>query len=194
MSNAVSFRNARHEDVERIRGLLQSNLSEISLFQQPLRQVRRNLPKFVLAEDSNGSLVGCAQIHWFPRDIVEILAVAVHPDSQSQGIGSALMVRCIDSLISQNTHLLWLATAKPGYFCRFGFEPMSKWELPFEVLRHKFFLVFQQPVLRWLPALFGRHTFMKLNIDKYTLMWQKSRTGLIQGRKGEAVVLSTANP
>jgi len=169
MSSAVSFRNARHEDVERIRELLQSNLSEISLFQQPLRQVRRNLPEFVLAEVSTGSLVGCAQIHRFPRDIVEILAVSVHPDFQGQGIGNALMIRCIDSLIRQNARLLWLATAKPTYFSRFGFEAMSKWRLPLEVLRHKFFLVFQQPVSRWLPALLGRHTFMKLNIDKYRL-------------------------
>jgi amino-acid N-acetyltransferase len=169
MKNAVSFRTARHEDVERIRGLLQSNLSEVSLFQQPLRQIQRNLPEFVLVEDSDGSLVGCAQIHWFPRHIVEILGVSVHPDSQGQGIGRALMVRCIDSLISQNPHLLWLATAKPGYFSRLGFDPMSKWELPLEVLLHKFFLVFQQPVLRWLPALLGRHTFMKLITGKYRL-------------------------
>ncbi|MGD0917212.1 MAG: GNAT family N-acetyltransferase [Thermodesulfobacteriota bacterium] len=169
MSSAISFRNARHEDVERIIALLQSNFSETSLFQQPLREVRRNIPEFALAEDPTGSLIGCAQIHWFPRNIVEILAVAVHFNSQGQGIGNALMTRCIDSVISQNAHLLWLATAKPSYFSRFGFEPMSKWELPLEVLRHKFFLVFQQPVLRWLPALIGRHTFMKLNIDKYRL-------------------------
>ena len=169
MSDAVLLRSAKPEDVQRIIEVLRSNLSDVSLFQQPLREVRRSLPEFVLAEDLTGSLVGCAQIHWFPRNIVEILAVAVHPSSQGQGIGKALMIRCIDSLLSQNTRLLWLATAKPGYFSRFGFEPMSRWELPREVLRHKFFLVFQQPVLRWLPALVGRHTFMKLNTDKYRL-------------------------
>lgn len=169
MSGAVSFCNATHEDAERIVGLLRSNHSETSLFQQSLRQVRLNLSEFVLAEDADGFLAGCVQMHWYPGRIAEILAVAVHPRSQGQGTGNALMRRCVDSLLSQSAHLLWLATEKQGYFGRFGFEPMSKWELPREVLRHKLLLVFQQPFYRWLPALLGRHTFMKLNTDKYSL-------------------------
>lgn len=167
MNGAVSVRSARPEDVERIIGLLQSNLSDVSLFQQPLREVRRNVAEFVLAEDYSGRVIGCAQLHSCRRDSVEILAVAVHPDSQGQGVGKALMTRCIDSAMSRDAPLLWLATAKPGYFARYGFEPMSKWKLPLEVLLHKLRLVFQQPVSRWLPALAGRHTFMKFDADRY---------------------------
>jgi N-acetylglutamate synthase-like GNAT family acetyltransferase len=169
MKSGISFRNAKYEDIEKILELLQSNFSEVSLFQQPLREVRKNLSEYVLAEDVTGSLIGCAQIHWYPRGIVEILAVAIYFNSQGKGIGSALMTRCVDSIIPKKPRFLWLATLKPGYFSRFGFEPMSKWKLPPNVLCHKFFLVFQQPILRWLPALIGRPTFMKLNIDKYKL-------------------------
>jgi len=58
--------------------------------------------------------------------------------------------------------VVWLGTAKPMYFARFGFTPISKWSLPFGVLVGKFMLVFDQPAGRWIPALAGRHTFMKL--------------------------------
>ncbi len=167
MSDAVLLRSAKPEDVQRIIEVLRSNLSDVSLFQQPLREVRRSLPEFVLAEDNSGSVVGCAQLHWYKRGTVEILAVAVHPSSQGQGVGKVLMRGCIDSAMSRDARLLWLATAKPTYFARYGFEPISKWELPVEVLLHKLRLVFQQPVSRWLPALAGRHTFMKFDAGRY---------------------------
>jgi hypothetical protein len=56
----------------------------------------------------------------------------------------------------------WLATAKPSYFARFGFQPISRFQLPIRVLWTKLRLIFQQPPARWLPALLGRHTFMRL--------------------------------
>ena len=167
MKGAVSLRRAKPEDAQKIVGVLRSNLSEVSLFQQPVREVRRNLPEFVLAEDSRGSIVGCAQLHWYKRGIAEILAVSVHPHSQGQGVGKALMKGYIDSALSQNARLVWLATAKPTYFARYGFEPISKWELSLGILLHKLRLVFQQPPSRWLPALVGRHTFMKLDTGRY---------------------------
>lgn len=167
MRGAVSLRSAKPEDIQRIGEVLRFNLSDVSLFQQPLREVRRNLPEFVLAEDNRGSVVGCAQLHCYKRGTVEILAVSVHPNSQGQGVGKALMRRCIDSAMSRDARLVWLATAKPIYFARYGFEPISKWDLSVGVLFHKLRLVFQQPTSRWLPALAGRHTFMKLDTGRY---------------------------
>ena len=40
--------------------------------------------------------------------------------------------------------------------------------LPFSVLVTKFRLVFDQPLGRWLPALFGRHTFMQAMNDEHS--------------------------
>src|SRR5262249_36696401 len=91
----------------------------------------------------------------------EILAVAVAPQLQQQGTGAALVRACIARASEQGVRFLWLATAKPGYFARFDFHPISRWSLPLRVLLHKLRLVFQQPLGRWLPALFGRHTFMR---------------------------------
>ena len=179
MNTGVFFRNACRTDAERIASLLYFNLSSTSLFQQPLCDIQRNILEFVLAEDGAGSLIGCTQIHWFPKSTAEILAVAVHPESQGRGVGIALMMHCIDSVLPQNPTLVWLATAKPRYFGRFGFEPISKWELPRGVLHNKVLPIFRQPVVRWIPALTGRHTFMKLNVEKYRgyVAEERSRSG-----------------
>jgi amino-acid N-acetyltransferase len=107
------------------------------------------------------SIVGCAALKVI-RDHGEILAVAVSPAAHGHGIGGALMRACIDRAATHGVRVVWLATAKPSYFARFGFVRMSKWRLPLRVLLGKLRLIFEQPVRRWLPALFGRHTFMRL--------------------------------
>ncbi len=55
---------------------------------------------------------------------------------------------------------IWLGTAKPGYFQRHGFQPMSRWALPLRVLVTKLWLTLQQQPSRWIPALLGTHHVM----------------------------------
>jgi amino-acid N-acetyltransferase len=148
-------------DVPTILSILRANSADSSLFQQPERQVRKTLHDFLLAVDQAGETVGCAALHRHSPSNAEILAVAVVPTVQKRGVGATLMRACIDRSVEQGVKFLWLATAKPDYFARFDFRPISRWSLPFLVLLTKLRLVFQQPLARWLPALLGRHTFMR---------------------------------
>jgi len=106
-------------------------------------------------------VVGCAALHRYSSTMAEILGVALRPAFQGQGIGLLLMQHC--ECVAKNAGIgrLWLATIKPAYFARFGYKPISRWDLPASVLLRKLGQVFQQPVGRWLPAIFGRHTFMQ---------------------------------
>jgi amino-acid N-acetyltransferase len=157
------IREALDADVGSIFAVLCANRNDSSLFQQPEHQVRRTLGDFILATDEMGILLGCAALHWHSEENAEILAVAVVPEAQGHGVGGALMCECVQRAISKSPDglCLWLATAKPGYFQRFGFLPIPGFRLPFLVLWTKFRLVLQQPPARWVPALLGRHTFMK---------------------------------
>jgi amino-acid N-acetyltransferase len=158
----VVVRSALEEDVAPIHATLAANAADSSLFQQPVRRIRRNLRDFVVAVDATSTVLGCAALHWHARDNAEILAVAVAPDAHGKGVGNALMTACIARSAEHGTIFLWLATAKPDYFARYGFQRISKWRLPLRVVFRKLRLIFDQPVRRWLPALFGRHTFMRL--------------------------------
>ena len=157
-AHASSFRPAAPDDVTAIRAILVANAAETSLFQQSERRIRKTLGDFILAVDGD-RVLGCAAVQWHRPTNAEILAVAVAPEAHGRGIGGALMRECIAR--AQATRCLWLATQKPDYFARFGFAPMSKWRLPFGVLVAKLLRLVEQPPRRWLPALFGRHTFMR---------------------------------
>jgi amino-acid N-acetyltransferase len=157
----LSLRPASLADVEAIRLVLTANAQDRSLFQQPAHQVRRTIGDFVIAEAEEGAVVGCAALCWHRPSNAEILAVAVDPVVQGKGVGAALLRACIERAVRQGAEPLWLATAKPAYFARFGFQTMSRWRLPISVLLTKLGLIFQQRPSRWLPAIFGRHAFMR---------------------------------
>ena len=155
----VTTRRATSRDAEAIHAVLTSNQDDLSLFQQPLWRVRRNINDFLLAE-VDGVLVGCAALHWHRADNAEILAVSVAPGQQGRGVGRALIAECLAWAGSPRT--LWLSTRKPDYFGRYGFRPVTKWSLPFGVLLAKVPLVFDQPVARWLPSM-RRSQFMRFD-------------------------------
>lgn len=157
----IQLRKATVNDIQKILFLLSSNYEGMSLFQQTEKEIRKNIYDFILAEDEKGKVIGCAALHKYNNDIAEILAVSVLPENKNSGIGKSLITKCIDNAVFNNINLLWLATSKPGYFSRYKFQPISKWSLPANIIFHKFKLVFRQPVKRWIPAFFGRHTFMK---------------------------------
>ncbi len=151
---------ATSADVDGIVSVFIANKSDRGLFQESEAQVRQHLADFLVARDANGKVVACAGLCQDSDELAEVYGVAVLPEVQGQGMGGMLIQECKRRAIANRIAHLWLATVKPAYFSGFSFRPMSRWHLPMPVLVRKVRLVFQQPVPRWAPALFGRHTFM----------------------------------
>jgi len=156
----MNVQQADAGDVDAIGAVLRANAADTSLFQQPARRVHGSVAEFLVAREG-GRIVGCAEVHHV-GDHAEILAVAVSPTAHGKGVGGELVRACVERARREGAGVVWLATAKPAYFARFGFVRMSKWRLPVRVLLGKLWRIFEQPARRWLPALFGRHTFMRL--------------------------------
>ena len=150
---------AHWEDLPAIVEVLRANRADPSLFQQPPAQIDRFLREFLVARGDG--VVGCIQVHRHPGGSVEILAVAVRPEAQGRGVGKALMDAALQRAETLEPERVWLGTAKPAYFARHGFQPMSRWTLPLRVLAGKLVRIAQQTPDRWLPALFGRHVLMQ---------------------------------
>jgi amino-acid N-acetyltransferase len=154
-------RPATESDVAQIVATLAANASDPALFLRMASDIRRHLGDFFVADDADHRLVGCGAMHRYTAQCAEILSVSVLPPAQARGIGGQLMREALKRGDSPPTRQLWLATAKPGYFARFGFAPISRLALPTRVLVAKLRQVFDQPTGRWVPALFGRFTFMQ---------------------------------
>jgi amino-acid N-acetyltransferase len=164
MNESFTIGPAKTGDAEAISSVLTANRDDPGLFQESAPAVARTLEDFFVARNEAGKVVGCAGLHRDSAELAEVYAVAVTPDCQGQGIGGHLMHACHQRARSSGIHHLWLATIKPAYFSRYGFEPMSRWESPASVLVRKLRQTLRQRGGRWLPALFGQHTFMRREV------------------------------
>jgi amino-acid N-acetyltransferase len=168
MLEAITIGPARTGDAMAISAVLALNRDDPGLFQESATAVARTLGDFLVAHN-HARIVGCAGLHPDSPELAEVYAVAVTPQCQGQGIGRQLMEACRQRARSNGIRYLWLATVKPEYFSRYGFQPISRWELPASVLLRKLRQTFQQPRARWLPALFGRHTFMRCAVGSHSV-------------------------
>lgn len=159
----MTVESARPSDAKGIVSVLAANRDDPGLFQKPEALVRATITEWLVAREGD-RVVGCASMHPESRQLAEVHGVAVLPEFQGKGTGDALIKECQRRASAQNIQRLWLATIKPEYFGRYGFRPFNQWSLPFATMRRKFRQVFDQPVGRWIPALFGRHTFMRCDL------------------------------
>ncbi len=160
MSDTITVRAATSGDVDDIVAALRANRADPSLFQRSPNDVRRWLSDFVVARNCADRVLGCAALHRSAVHLAEVLSVAVQPAAQGRGIGRLLVEACLARADEADIGRVWLATLKPRYFARFGFRPISRWELPATVLLAKLTQVFHQSPRRWSAALVGRQTFM----------------------------------
>jgi amino-acid N-acetyltransferase len=157
---SAAIRKACRSDVAGIAAVVRANLSDPSLFQRSEADLGRSINDFLVAVLGD-EVVGCASLHSDRADLAELGTVAVHPSQQGRGVGSRLVAESLAHTDVAGCRRVWLATTKPGYFGRFGFNSVSPWGLPWLVLLSKLPRVFRQPLARWRVVLRGRLAYMQ---------------------------------
>src|SRR6266436_4850930 len=130
----LAIEPATERDVAAIISVLTPNRHDGGLFQEPKSEVQSNVGDFLVARDLSRRVVGCTALHRHTATCTEILGVAVLPELQGQGIGMRLVREWEQISKAERIEQLWLATIKPTYFARLGYEKFSRWELPTRVL------------------------------------------------------------
>jgi len=162
----VIIESATASDVSGIVAVLVANRDDPGLFRERGADVQQKWPDFTVARNADGMVVGCAGLHHDPGGWAEIFGVAVLPHLQGQGIGSRLVLGCIEKAAANGGTHLWLGTMRPSYFARFSFQPTPPTKLPAAILRRKLRQVFHQSVKHWAPVLLGyRHSFMRRDLE-----------------------------
>jgi N-acetylglutamate synthase-like GNAT family acetyltransferase len=114
----LTIRAATQADQTTIRRLIkEAGLNRMSL----------NWPNFVVAKD-NAAIVGIGQVKTHGDGSRELASLAVIPDRQSSGIGSAL----IKTLLAREHGVVYLTCRRQlqGYYERFGFRRLETSEFP----------------------------------------------------------------
>jgi amino-acid N-acetyltransferase len=98
----------------------------------PLDGVREALPTFVVAE-AGESLVGVAGLEVCCNNAL-LRSVAVDDAWRSHGVGRALVTRIVADAESRGIHALYLlTTTAERYFPKFGFEHVSRDQVPEDI-------------------------------------------------------------
>ena len=86
---------------------------------------------FVFIQDD--TLVGCAALHIFWKDLAEIKSVAVLETTQRKGIGRKLVRVCIREARKLRIAKMFVLTYVPEFFEKCGFRRVEKETLPHKI-------------------------------------------------------------
>lgn len=115
----IEIRNARRAEAQQIRDLI---------WRVQINPMSLDWRRFMVAVDESGLVAGCGQVKSHGDGTREMASIAVQPELQHQGIGTAVVQR----LLAENSPPLYLtcrARMEP-FYQRFGFATVAPEKLP----------------------------------------------------------------
>jgi len=126
------LRGAHINDVEEMNKLVNHFAQKDLMLARPLSELYENIRDYYVCVE-NGSVVGCASLHIFWKDLAEIKSVAVEEDHQNKGIGKQLIQKCLEEGKVLGISRLFVLTYVPEFFERMGFKRVDKDLLPHKI-------------------------------------------------------------
>jgi len=119
-------------DVEQIRNLIEVHSKANKMLPRSLSYLYENLREYsVVRED--GKVVGCVALHISWSDLAEVKSLAVHPDYERRGIGSALLGASIKEAKEMGIDRIFTLTLEPDFFIKHGFKKIAREKLPMKI-------------------------------------------------------------
>ena len=126
------LRGAHINDVEQMNKLVNHFAQRDLMLARPLGELYENIRDYYVYVE-NGSIVGCAALHIFWKDLAEIKSIAVEEDYQKRGIGKQLIQKCLEEGKVLGINRLFVLTYIPEFFERMGFKRVDKELLPHKI-------------------------------------------------------------
>ena len=115
------LRGAHISDVDQMNKLVNHFAQKDLMLARSLSELYENIRDYYVYVE-NGSVVGCASLHIFWKDLAEIKSVAVEENYQKKGIGKQLIQKCLEEGKVLGVNRLFVLTYIPEFFERMGFE------------------------------------------------------------------------
>ena len=130
---SLTVRRARTSDIPVIQSLIDPFVQRRILLGKDLVVLYEAVQEFRIAEDENGTPVGCGALHVMWRDLGEVRTLAVAEDWLHRGVGHAILDRIEDDARELGLTRLFCLTFETDFFGRHGFTPIAEGVVPPDV-------------------------------------------------------------
>ncbi len=130
------IKKASINNIKNIHKLLTQFGTQGELLPRPLSELYDHLRDFFVYTDksrNNKTIKGCCALQICWENIAEVRSLAVLPEFQGEKIGSKLVMAAINNARSLEIKKVFTLTYKPEFFKNFGFNIISKKELPLKI-------------------------------------------------------------
>lgn len=128
----VKIRKARMEDVRPMHQLLGRFADKRDVLPRSIAEIYENLQQFYVAE-YKGKVIGTCALYVTWDNLAEVKALAVEEKFHGKGIGRLLLETVMQTAEALHIRRLFTLTIRTGFFERFGFNHVSKEQLPHKV-------------------------------------------------------------
>ena len=124
------IRKAKITEVPEIRRMLSEFAKVGEVLPRTLANLYSQVRDYCVYRLDEGPLIGVAALHISWDGLAEIRSLVVLPEHQGRGIGSSLVKSCLEEARQLGLRQVFVLTATPQYFQRFGFRLFPREELP----------------------------------------------------------------
>lgn len=123
--NPFTVRPAKTSDVNAIRNLVRPLAEERILLDKEAVTYYESIQEFLVAEDPEGSVVGCGGLHVIWEDIAEIRTLATSDTVRGMGVGHLLLGELLKRAKAVGVSRVFCLTFEVAFFERQGFKVMA---------------------------------------------------------------------
>ena len=124
--STYTVRAARAADVRGIQNLLEPYVQRRILLGKDLVVLYEAAQQFVVAEDENGTLIGCGALHVMWEDLGEVRTLIVADAWLRTGVGRGLVEALEANARALGLTRLFCLTFEVDFFTRRGFSPIGE--------------------------------------------------------------------
>lgn len=124
------IRKAKITEVPEIRRMLAEAARVGEILPRTLANLYSQVRDYSVYRQDEGPIIAVAALHVSWDDLGEIRSLVVAPEHQGQGLGSRLVESCLQEARTLGLRRIFVLTASPKYFQRFGFRLFPREDLP----------------------------------------------------------------
>ena len=120
-----TVRRARTSDVRAIARLVAGYADDRTLLGKETVTYYEDVQEFRVAEDEDGTILGCGALHVMWEDLAEVRTLAVDKTRHGLGVGSRILEVLLGEAAALGVRRVFCLTFEVGFFARHGFHPIE---------------------------------------------------------------------